>query len=124
MNLTQADDGRNLGELSIADPLRNGEAGDGDPSKKIIPKEPKTVGGQPFQGWNEVLEGFNGPPLRGFVLELMEGIIRKEGLLEIRSEDGGEAPGQGEIHSRFRCSEGRHFCLRDDEENGCGLVGE
>lgn len=36
--LTEADDRRNAGKLGIADTLRDGEAGNGDPGEDIVPE--------------------------------------------------------------------------------------
>jgi hypothetical protein len=60
---TEADDGREVGELGVADALRDGEAGDGDPGEEVVLELAGGVARRPLQGRHEVLE--RAPRARG-----------------------------------------------------------
>lgn len=89
---TEADDGRQIGELGIADALRDGEARDGDAGEEVILKELEGIFWCPFKHGHIVFEGGDDPGQGCLVLKLPKGVIREQGLLEGGDEDGAEAP--------------------------------
>lgn len=82
MVLTKAKNRWQVGELGIANPLRDGEAGNGYPSNEIGFEEVESVTGYPFEEWQEVLETKNESPGSWLVLELLQWVVREESLLE------------------------------------------
>ena len=53
--LTEAYNGRDFSEFSVADALRDGEAGNGDSGEDVILEHAESVFGQPFKDGNKVL---------------------------------------------------------------------
>lgn len=97
---TESDDGRELGEVGVADALRNGEAGDGDAGEEIVLEEGEGVGGEPSQYRDEILKGLHRPTTqRRLRLELLERVVGEEGLLQLRTEYAHEASRRTPVHA-------------------------
>lgn len=54
--LTKSDDGRDAGEIGIADALRDGQTGDGDTGDEVGFEEVEGVARSPFEEGDEVFE--------------------------------------------------------------------
>lgn len=96
---TEASDGRNVGEFSVANALRDGEAGDGEAGEEVGEEEAKIVSGKPFEDGDEVLYAFlestNGSV---FILELPQGVVWKKGFFHPRLQLRHEPPRRREAH--------------------------
>lgn len=95
IRLTEADDGRDIGELGVADALGDGEAGDRDAGEEVVPEQFQVVLREPFEDRDEVLQRL----LEGLLpLELPEGVVGEQGFLDMGLEGGAEASRAGEVH--------------------------
>ena len=79
--LTESEDGREVGELGVADALRDGEAGNGDAGDEVRLEGAQRVGRRPLQDREEVAERRHRAP-SGPVLphHRAERVVGEEGL--------------------------------------------
>jgi hypothetical protein len=101
--LTEPEDGRQVGELGVADALRDGEAGDGDAGDEVGLEGAQRVRRRPLEEREEVAQRGQRPP-RGPALPHhgAERVVREEGLLEVRPESVQERPRRRHRHPRPR----------------------
>ena len=108
--LTEADDGRQIRELRVTDPLRDGQAGNCKARDHIRLEELEGVLRPPLKDWEEVLKGQDELPKGSLVLELVKGVIREEDLTKplLESLDGGPVLWQANLVDlqRWRMGEG------------------
>ncbi|GAB2303641.1 hypothetical protein Dimus_037627, partial [Dionaea muscipula] len=96
-----ANDGRELGKVGVADALRNGEAGDGDPSKKVIPQQLQIIPWKPLEDRHVVLDDGPGSAQARLLqrhAQLLERILREERLLQIGFQRRPKAPPIRQVH--------------------------
>lgn len=96
--ITEANDGRKVGEAGVADALGDGDAGDGDTGEEIEPELGKRVPGRPFEYGNKILEVAPRHRARRLALEIAEGIVRQERLFQAVPERREERPPAGKVH--------------------------
>lgn len=96
---TEADDGRNVGELSVANALRNCETGDSKASEEVTEKESQAVCRKPFEDRNEVLDAFydSSPPCF-FGLELTKRVVWEKRFFRVFLQFRQEPPRRREVH--------------------------
>ena len=99
---TEADDGREVGELGVADALRDGEAGDGDAGEEVVLELAEGVARRPLEGRDEVLE----PAPRALGgrerPEPPERVVGEERLREARPQHLRERPLRRQVHLVLR----------------------
>jgi hypothetical protein len=97
--LTESEHGRQVGELGVADALRDGEAGDGDAGDEVGLEGGQRVGRRPLEEREEVAQRGHGPP-PGPALphHPAERVVREEGLLEVPAERVQERPRRRHRH--------------------------
>lgn len=99
----EAKDGGQVGELGVADALRDGEAGDGDAGDEVRLEGAEPVGRDPFQEREEVAERGHGAPAEAALPDHgPERVVGEEGLLEVRPERVQERPRLRHRHPRRR----------------------
>lgn len=81
--LTKSDDGRDTGEIGIADTLRDGQTGDGDTSDEVGFEEVESVTRSPIKKGDEVFKPEKDLGGQRLVFELFERVIGEEGFFEI-----------------------------------------
>lgn len=81
--LTEADDGWQIGEISIADPLRNGEAGDSEAGNEIRLKQRERISRSPTKDWKQILKPKNPFCFERHSFKMPKRIVGKESLLEL-----------------------------------------
>ena len=99
MGLTKANDGREGGELGVADALGNSEASNGNTSKQIILKHTQVVFRKPFQYGDEIFEDlFHSLHSPSAISKLPERIIREKRLFQIRFQPLPKRPRSSKAH--------------------------
>ncbi|KAG6504228.1 hypothetical protein ZIOFF_036559 [Zingiber officinale] len=106
--ITEAEDGREVGELGVADALGDGEAGNGDAGDEVRLEEGEGVGGSPVKDGEEVLDAEHEFPPRRLVAELPERVVREERLLQVRPEGVQERPHRRNRHTPRELRHRRH----------------
>jgi len=80
--LTEADDGRQIGEVGVADALGDGQAGDGEPGDEIGLEQRQRVVGSPGEDGEQVLKREGPFGLGRHPLEMAKGVVGEKRLLE------------------------------------------
>lgn len=107
--LTEANDGRKVGEFGIANALRDSNACDGEAGEEVGAKQTPSVSGKPLEHWDEISNPFEDPTQWVlFILQVAKGVIKEERFFEARFEFGQKPSRGGEVNCMHSVATGIH----------------